>query len=226
MLPERHHMDALTAREVETAKPTATRQEIPDGYTTGLYLIVQPSGAKSWACRYSFQRKKYKLRLGGFPALGLADAREAADAAKALVDRGIDPRTEKAADTSAVTVEEAIADYVEKHVDPELRAGTAKYVQRELDAVKEAWRGRLLRSIRKADVLVRLDAAYENGAHAGNTARKVLAAFFTWATGRDLIAISPLEGIKKQKTAPRERYLGDGEIRVVWAAADKLGGSY
>src|SRR5665647_2598544 len=135
MLPKRHHMDALTAREVETAKPTATRQEIPDGYTTGLYLIVQTSGASSWALRYSFQRKKYKLRLGGFPALSLADAREAANAAKALVDRGIDPRTEKAADTSAMTFEAAAADYVEKHVDPELRAGTAKYVQRELDAV-------------------------------------------------------------------------------------------
>ena len=218
-------MDALTAREVETAKPTATRQEIPDGHTTGLYLIVQPSGVRSWALRYSFQRKKCKLRLGGFPALGLADAREAANAAKALVDRGIDPRTEKAADTTNMTFEEAVAEYVEKHVG-DLRLGTAAYVQRELDIVKEAWRGRLLRSIRKADVLVRLDAAYKNGAHAGNTTRKVLAAFFTWATGRDLIAISPLEGIKKKKTAPRERYLGDGEIRVVWAAADKLGGSY
>ena len=219
-------MDALTAREVETAKPTATRQEIPDGHTTGLYLIVQTSGARSWALRYSFQRKKYKLRLGGFPALGLADAREAANAAKALVDRGIDPRTEKAADTSAVTVEEAIADYVEKHVDPELRAGTAKYVQRELDAVTAKWRGRLLRSITKRDVITRLDAAYENGVHAGNTTRKVLAALFTWATGRDLIAISPLEGIKKRKTKSRERFLGDGEIRLVWLAADKLGGSY
>jgi integrase len=218
-------MDALTAREVETAKPTATRQEIPDGHTTGLYLIVQTSGARSWALRYSFQRKKYKLRLGGFPALGLADAREAANEAKALLDRGIDPRTEKATDTSAVAVEEAIADYVEKHVG-DLRSGTAAYVQRELDIAKEAWGGRLLRSIRKADVIVRLDAAYENGTHAGNTARKVLAAFFTWAAGRDLISISPLEGIKKRKTKSRERFLGDGEIRIVWQAADKLGGSY
>jgi integrase len=221
-------MDALTAREVETAKPTATRQEIPDGYTTGLYLIVQPSGTRSWALRYTSPtiKKKAKLKLGGFPALGLADAREAANAAKALVDRGIDPRTEKAADTSAITVKEAIADYVEKHVDPELRAGTAKYVQRELDAIKEAWGGRLLRSIRKADVLVRLDAAYENGVHAGNTTRKVLAALFTWAAGRDLIALSPLEGIKKRKTKARDRFLGDGEIRLVWLAADKLSGSY
>jgi integrase len=221
-------MDALTAREVETAKPSATRQEIPDGYTTGLYLIVQPSGVKSWAIRYTSPtiKKKAKLKLGGFPALGLAGARDAANAAKALVDRGIDPRTEKAAENSNPTFKEAVADYVEKHVDPELRAGTAKYVQRELDAVKKLWGGRLLRSITKRDVIARLDAVYENGVHAGNTARKVLAALFTWAAGRDLISISPLEGIKKRKTKSRERFLGDGEIRIVWQAADKLGGSY
>ena len=221
-------MDALTAREVETAKPTATRQEIPDGYTTGLYLIVQPSGVKSWAIRYTSPtiKKKAKLKLGGFPALGLAGARDAANAAKALVDRGIDPRTEKAAENSNPTFKEAVADYVEKHVDPELRAGTAKYVQRELDAVKKLWGGRLLRSITKRDVIARLDAVYENGVHAGNTTRKVLAALFTWAAGRDLISISPLEGIKKRKTKARDRFLGDGEIRLVWLAADKLGGSY
>jgi integrase len=223
-------MDALTAREVESAKPTETRQEIPDGYTVGLYLIVQPkpSGAKSWAIRYTSptKKKKAKLRLGGFPALGLADAREAANAAKALLDRGIDPRTEKAAENSNPTFEEAVADYTEKHVSQELRAGTAQYVKRELGAVTAEWRGRLLRSITKRDVIARLNAAYENGRHAGNTARKVLAAFFTWASGQDLIAISPLEGIKKRPTKARERFLGDGEIRIVWQAADKLGGSY
>ena len=220
-------MNALTARAVETAKPGPARREIPDGHTTGLYLIVQPSGVRSWALRYSFQRQKAKLKLGGFPALSLAEARDKANEAKALVDRGIDPRSTRAADDENAnkTFEDTADEYVEKHVG-DLRLGTAAYVQRELDIVKEAWRGRLLRSIRKADIIVRLDAAYENGTHAGNTARKVLAALFTWAAGRDLIEISPLEGIKKRKTKGRDRFLGDGEIRLVWQAADKLGGSY
>jgi hypothetical protein len=38
---------ALTVRSVENAKPAAQRQEIPDGLLAGLYLVVQPSGAKS-----------------------------------------------------------------------------------------------------------------------------------------------------------------------------------
>ncbi|HEX2256291.1 MAG TPA: hypothetical protein VHG92_06255 [Afifellaceae bacterium] len=38
---------ALTAKAVEQAKPGAARREIPDGLLPGLYLVVQPSGAKS-----------------------------------------------------------------------------------------------------------------------------------------------------------------------------------
>jgi len=37
---------ALTAKGVENAQPDAIRREIPDGLLTGLYLVVQPSGAK------------------------------------------------------------------------------------------------------------------------------------------------------------------------------------
>lgn len=44
---------SLTVHAVELAKPDpAKRVEIPDGLLRGLYLVVQPSGKKSWACRY------------------------------------------------------------------------------------------------------------------------------------------------------------------------------
>ncbi len=44
---------ALTAKAVDAAKPDPKkRREIPDGRLSGLYLIVQPSGAKAWAARY------------------------------------------------------------------------------------------------------------------------------------------------------------------------------
>ena len=43
----------LTARSVENAKPDPSRRlELPDGALPGFYLVVQPSGAKSWAVRY------------------------------------------------------------------------------------------------------------------------------------------------------------------------------
>ena len=41
----------LTAKTIETMRPGAARLEVPDAALPGLYLVVQPSGAKSWAFR-------------------------------------------------------------------------------------------------------------------------------------------------------------------------------
>ena len=43
---------ALTVRTVETIRPGPSRKEIPDRHLPGLYLVLQPSGARSWAVRY------------------------------------------------------------------------------------------------------------------------------------------------------------------------------
>jgi len=42
----------LTAAAIRTLRPTASRQEIRDAASTGLYLVVQPSGHKSFAMRF------------------------------------------------------------------------------------------------------------------------------------------------------------------------------
>src|SRR5258708_2731306 len=81
----------LTVRTVETARPKrngvgeAVRTEYPDAACIGLYLIVQPSGARSWALRYRRPGgKNAKLTLGdaGEGGLSLAAARHAPAAAR------------------------------------------------------------------------------------------------------------------------------------------------
>jgi integrase len=55
----------LTAAAIEKTRPGKDRREIPDGGCRGLYLIVQPSGAKSWALRFRRPSgKPAKLVLG------------------------------------------------------------------------------------------------------------------------------------------------------------------
>jgi hypothetical protein len=66
----------LTQRRVETAKPGKDRQESPDKLVPGLRLIIQPSGARSWAVRSRIHGKPVKVTLGAFPLLSLAKARE------------------------------------------------------------------------------------------------------------------------------------------------------
>ncbi len=87
---------ALTVKSTEAAKPDPSkRQEIPDGALSGLYLVVQPSGVKSWALRYRFAGKPAKLTLGRWPVMGLSEARAAAAAAIQQVEHGTDPSVAK-----------------------------------------------------------------------------------------------------------------------------------
>src|SRR3546814_19816071 len=53
----------LTTKDVENVKPGTARKEIPDALLPGLYLVVQPSGAQSWAVRYRHGGKPRKLTL-------------------------------------------------------------------------------------------------------------------------------------------------------------------
>src|ERR1700675_2536825 len=77
-LPQRIPMPRLSPLTIERMQPKATRQEVPDSVTIGLYFIVQPSGVKSWAVRYRFDRKPCKLTLGRYPAVELGVARDRA----------------------------------------------------------------------------------------------------------------------------------------------------
>jgi integrase len=94
----------LTAVAIESAKPGPDRREISDG-GSGLWLVVQPSGAKSWAVRYRFNGKPRKLTLGKItftsdgPSPSLATARKQAAVAleKLAGDAPIDPAAEKSA---------------------------------------------------------------------------------------------------------------------------------
>lgn len=73
--------EKLTAKHVINAAPRDRRYEIADSLQPGLRLVVQSSGAKSWAYRYEREdRKGVKVTLGraaGPGALTLQQARDA-----------------------------------------------------------------------------------------------------------------------------------------------------
>lgn len=87
---------AFTPVSIEAMKADPDkRREVPDPALSGLYLVIQTGGAKSWACRYRFANKPRKLTLGRWPLMGLAEARKAASDALAKVEAGTDPANEK-----------------------------------------------------------------------------------------------------------------------------------
>lgn len=86
----------LTTLAVKSAKPGKHF----DG--NGLYVEVTPSGSRLWRLKYRFAGREKRLSYGAFPEVGIAEARQRATKARALLRDGIDPGTaksEKAAET-------------------------------------------------------------------------------------------------------------------------------
>jgi integrase len=80
---------ALTDTAIRAAKPTEKQQKLFDG--NGLFLLVTPSGTKSWRLKYRFQGKEKLISLGSYPLVSLKEARERTTAARKTLEGGIDP---------------------------------------------------------------------------------------------------------------------------------------
>ncbi|ALS63724.1 Arm DNA-binding domain-containing protein [Pandoraea apista] len=89
----------LTDNAVRKAAPADKQYRLGDA--AGMYLEVQPSGAKCSRLRYRFDQKQKTLALSVYPAVGLKDAREARDAARALLGKGVDPGAARTATKSS-----------------------------------------------------------------------------------------------------------------------------
>jgi integrase len=137
----------LTAFAVSHLKPGKVRREFADGGCPGLHLVVQPSGAKSWALRYRRpNRRTAKLVIGSVfqrdgqepdtePVIGghltLAAARRLVAELRHEIAQGRDPgathmlekarRRDAAFELAANTFEAAVKDFLEQHASKKTR---------------------------------------------------------------------------------------------------------
>ncbi|OAE39587.1 tyrosine-type recombinase/integrase [Brucella intermedia] len=222
---------SLTVKFIESVKPEESRREIPDGGMPGLYLVVQPSGAMSWAVRYRYAGKPKKLTIGAYPAFSLADARKSAGAALRAVSEGRDPADEKKlaaaerADTSN-HIDDVLTTFLTRYVKPNNRASTARETERFIDnEIRPRWKGRLVQSITKRDVVTLLDAIVDRGAPiSANRVHAILRRFFNWCMERSILDASPIATVPApSKETSRDRVLSDGEIKLLWQACDAVG---
>jgi integrase len=79
----------LTATQVKASQPKEKPYKLADG--KGLYLLVQPSGARYWRWKYRFGGKEKTLALGVYPEASLAAARAGCEQARRQLAEGRDP---------------------------------------------------------------------------------------------------------------------------------------
>ena len=89
-------MGILTSVRVRYAKPGR------HGDGAGLYLLVKPSGARSWVLRVQRYGRRRDIGLGSVAALKLAEAREKAAELRKHVLNGRDPITERDRDRGPI----------------------------------------------------------------------------------------------------------------------------
>jgi integrase len=208
-------MARLTVKDVEARRAGASRREIPDDYMRGLYLIIQPTGAKSWAVRYRHGGRPTKHTIGSYPAFGLKDARDKAAEILRAVAEGRSPRQAQRG-----TVADAVAQFLDRH-GKNYRPKTLYYVRSWLQYAVDAWGDRNLGDITRGDVRAMIERI-----EAPMVANRVFATvrkFFNWCVENDLIANSPFAGVKRpHKEVARDRVLTDDELKVVWRAAERI----
>ncbi|PRY85783.1 tyrosine-type recombinase/integrase [Donghicola tyrosinivorans] len=216
---------ALTTKAVEAAKPSDQRREIPDPGLTGLYLIVQPSGAKSWAIRYRQAGKPKKLTLGKWPIMGVAAARAAASQALEGIEQGHDPAAEKRIKKAARisgknTVSVQLDNFHRRHLST-IKTGEAVMQSLRFN-VLPVWGDREVSDITRRDIVHLLDEIIDDGrATTANRVKAYLSKFLSWCEDRGVIEQSPAIGLKMPaREKARDRPLSDDEIRWLWRACD------
>jgi len=165
----------LTDAAVKNAKPRTKAYKMADG--GGLYLEVLPTGGKSWRMKYRIDGPEKRLTFGLWPDVTLKQARQLRDEARALVARGICPRTarkqEKAkALADAVTFEKVAREWLTK-ISPTWVASHAEKMIKRFEKELFPWLGvRPIREITPAELLAVIRRIEARGAN--DTARRML----------------------------------------------------
>src|SRR5512139_2943943 len=79
----------LTESRISQAAPAAKPVKLADG--GGMYLLLRPDGSRYSRLDYRFDGKRKTLALGVYPEVGIDEARQRRDAARALLAAGQDP---------------------------------------------------------------------------------------------------------------------------------------
>jgi integrase len=216
----------LTAAAVsKLPAPPSGQTDFFDAAYPGLALRVTAKGVRSWSYFSRVHGKLRRVTLGRFPQLGLAEARQYASEAAEQMRQGVDPTFEKHA--RRIAIDDSFAGVVEEWLkrDQATNKSVAEVRRIITREVLPALGGRKFDSIRRRDVIGVIDAQVDRGAV--TQARRLQAhlhRLFRWSVGRGLIEANPITDLPKPgSVVKRDRVLSDGELALVWKAADALG---
>ena len=181
-------MGKLTAAEIKSLTSPGRYRADPT-----LYLVVQPSGSKSWVQRLAIDGRRRDIGLGGYPVVGLAEARTKAMENRCAVRNGRDPLAESRRRESP-TFREA-AEAVHKANRPRWRNAhhTASWMQ-TLERHAFATLGSLpVHRIQQGDVLRVLEPIWTTKPETARRVRQRVRTVLAWALAQGYIDSNPAD---------------------------------
>jgi len=201
--------------------PSSSKQlEFTDNCISALHIVAYPSGKKVFYCRFSYDKKKYSIRLGEHPFVVIPQARKRVAEIKSLVAEGKDPTLHY--QRQKMTFQKLALDFYIP-----FSQATKKSSRSDISKLKThllaAFGNTLLVDIRKSDIREYHVSIFKKLAPA--TANKHLAllkAMFAYAIEKEFMDHSPATGIKAFKeNNQRTRFLNKEECIAFIAAANQ-----
>ena len=159
----------LTELKVRSAKPARKAYKLYDG--GNLYLMVLPTGTKTWRFDYRFGGKRKTLVIGQYPIVSLKEARIKRDLAKRLLLEGKDPH-EAFRQRGVGTTFEEVAERWFRANESRWKPEHKRTIRFRLDRyILPAFGSKDIREIRRGEVLEMLENIKSAGRY--ETARRV-----------------------------------------------------
>jgi integrase len=213
---------AITIKALEALKPQAKRYEVHDLLCRGMSVRVSAQGEKVFSVKFRYGLSQKRMKLGVYPRISLATAREKALDIMRQVDEGIDPTKRRR--TTDMKVETVCREFIRLHAQARNKSWreAERILERELVG---AFGQRDIREMKRFDILELMDAAVDRGS--GYQANRILShtrKLFNWCIERGIIEKSPILGLKPPtKEVSRERALSDDEVaRLLHACRDDV----
>ena len=165
------------------------------GGVAGLYLHVNARGARSWILRVVVGDKRRDMGLGGYPDIGVADARQKAREARLKIEQGVDPillRKQAKSELMALqatdkTFEQAAGEYIKIHAESWSNDKHRKQWERTLTAYAFPVVGKLsLRHIRQEHILKILEPIWATKTETATRVRGRMESILDWAKVKGL----------------------------------------
>lgn len=169
----------LTAAMIRSAGPG----KYHDGGGTGLFLRVDPTGARFWIQRIVIRGKRREIGLGSFPIVSLAEAREAALENKRLAFKGGDPLSERRQAREVLTFADAVERYLAAKLHEFRNEKHRKQWRATLDTYARPVLGHMpVAAIEVRDVLRVLEPIWKAKTETASRLRGRIENVLSWAT--------------------------------------------